>query len=180
MSDADQRRKYADAIAAQLAKWDVAQIQGWIDAWSQQIAGDVAADPHTLGDGRQLQHGGRVGARRSFESRADYLRTFVDCEQTERRRHGRRRRALVRRLPRRRRRRSTSARPRSAATASTTTATAPSTKAASKGGRAGRAPASASERYGQLFAAPSVAAGRRTVRCRSGIGRASPAQPCPR
>src|SRR6185436_18102620 len=46
MADADWRKKYADAIAAQLGRWDVAEIQGWIDKWSQQIAADVAADPH--------------------------------------------------------------------------------------------------------------------------------------
>ena len=28
-----------------LSQWDVSQMQGWIDTWSQQIAADVAADP---------------------------------------------------------------------------------------------------------------------------------------
>lgn len=79
MSDADQRRKYADAIAAQLAKWDVAQIQGWIDAWSQQIAGDVAADPHTWATPDNFNTA-VASARQIVQSRADYLRTFVDCE----------------------------------------------------------------------------------------------------
>ena len=79
MSDADQRRKYADAIAAQLAKWDVAQIQGWIDTWSQQIAGDVASDPHAWATPDNFNTA-VAQAREIVQSRADYLRTFVDCE----------------------------------------------------------------------------------------------------
>jgi hypothetical protein len=47
MSDPATVKMYRDAIATQLGNWDVQQIQGWIDTWSQQIAADVAADPHT-------------------------------------------------------------------------------------------------------------------------------------
>jgi hypothetical protein len=79
MSDADQRRKYADAIAAQLAKWDVAQIQGWIDTWSRQIAADVAADPHAWATPDNFNTA-VAQAREIVQTRADYLRTFVDCE----------------------------------------------------------------------------------------------------
>jgi hypothetical protein len=79
LSDADQRRKYAEAIAAQLAKWDVAQIQGWIDAWSQQIAADVASDPHAWATPDNFNTA-VASARQVVQSRADYLRTFVDCE----------------------------------------------------------------------------------------------------
>ena len=113
MCDAGWRRKYADAMATLLGQWDVGADPGL----DRRV---VAADrrrrrgrPAQLGDGRQFQHGGRAGAREIVATRADYLRTFVDCEQNGNgRRPGRRRRALVRRLPRRRRRRFTSAPPR--------------------------------------------------------------------
>jgi hypothetical protein len=80
MADAGWRRQYADAMAALLDRWDVAQIQGWIDSWSQQIAADVAADPHswaTVDDFNTAV----AQARAIVSARADYLRTFVSCEQ---------------------------------------------------------------------------------------------------
>jgi hypothetical protein len=79
MSDAATRRKYADAIDAQLKNWDVQKIQGWIDTWSQQIASAVAADPHTpvtMGNFQQAV----AAARSVVADRAAYLKTFVDCE----------------------------------------------------------------------------------------------------
>jgi len=80
MSDAGWRRKYADAIATQIARWDVAQIQGWIDAWSQQIAADVAADPHAWATADNFTAAVQK-AREIVATRPDYLRTFVACEQ---------------------------------------------------------------------------------------------------
>jgi CotH protein/putative metal-binding protein len=80
MSDPGWRRKYADAIAAHLGRWDVAQIQGWIDSWSRQIAGDVVADPHTWASGDDFEAAVQM-AREIVATRADYLRTFVECEQ---------------------------------------------------------------------------------------------------
>jgi len=80
MSDAGWRRKYADAIATQLGRWDPAQIQGWIDAWSQQIAADVAADPHSWATASDFT-GAVQKAREIVATRPDYLRTFVSCEQ---------------------------------------------------------------------------------------------------
>ena len=80
LSDAEQRRKYGAAIDAQLAKWDVAQIQGWIDSWSQQIAADVASDPHAWATPDNFNMS-VAQARQIVQSRADYLRTFVACEQ---------------------------------------------------------------------------------------------------
>ena len=79
MADADWRKKYADAIAAQLGRWDVAEIQGWIDKWSQQIAADVAADPHSWATADDFNNA-VAKAREIVQSRADYLRTFIDCE----------------------------------------------------------------------------------------------------
>jgi len=79
MADADWRKKYADAIAAQLARWDVSEIQGWIDKWSQQIAADVAADPHSWATADDFNNA-VAKAREIVQTRADYLRTFIDCE----------------------------------------------------------------------------------------------------
>ena len=68
-NDAGWRKKYADAMAALLARWDVGQIQGWIDTWSQQIGPDVAADPHAwatpdrIPEGRQHRPRHRAKAR---------------------------------------------------------------------------------------------------------------------
>ena len=78
MNDPTWRGKYVDAIDAMLAKWDVAQIQGWIDTWSQQIAGDMAADPHTWATVCQFQSA-VAAARDVVAKRAAFLRSFVDC-----------------------------------------------------------------------------------------------------
>jgi hypothetical protein len=78
MNDPSWREKYVDAIAAMLAKWDVAQIQGWIDSWSQQIAGDVTADPHTWATPAQFKDA-VAAARAVVAKRAEFLRSFVDC-----------------------------------------------------------------------------------------------------
>jgi len=79
MNDPATRSKYVDAIAAALGRWDVAQIQGWIDAWSQQIADAVAADPHTWATVDQF-HGAVAAARDIVDERAQFLQSFVDCE----------------------------------------------------------------------------------------------------
>ncbi|HEY4393522.1 MAG TPA: CotH kinase family protein, partial [Polyangia bacterium] len=78
-NDAGWRMSYADAIAALLAKWDVTQIQGWIDAWSQQIAAAAAGDPHAWADAAETQMA-TAAARGVVADRAAYLQTFVDCE----------------------------------------------------------------------------------------------------
>ncbi len=78
-SDAGWRAKYAEAIAALLAKWDVGQIQGWIDSWSQQIADAADSDPHAWATGAQIQQA-TATARDVVAQRAAYLQTFVDCE----------------------------------------------------------------------------------------------------
>jgi hypothetical protein len=80
MSDAGWRRKYADAIAAQISRWNVAQIQGWIDTWSEQIAADVAADPHAWATPDNFAAAVQK-AREVVAARPEYLRSFVACEQ---------------------------------------------------------------------------------------------------
>ncbi len=79
MTDAGTRQKYADAMASQLQSWDVKQLQGWIDTWSQQIAADVAADPHTPITMANFQQA-IAAAKTTVADRAAYLKTFVDCE----------------------------------------------------------------------------------------------------
>jgi hypothetical protein len=79
LSDAGQRRAYADAIAALLAKWDVSELQGWIDTWWPQIAADAAADPHAIATPAQSKRSIAL-ARDGIAKRAAYLKSFVDCE----------------------------------------------------------------------------------------------------
>jgi hypothetical protein len=79
MADPAWRAKYVDAIQGALGRWDVAQIQGWIHDWSQQIASDVAADPHTWATTAQFQ-GAVATASDVIAKRAQFLQSFVDCE----------------------------------------------------------------------------------------------------
>ena len=79
LGDAAQRVHYADAIAALLAKWNVAQIQGWIDSWSQQISAAAASDPHAWATPADTQMATQT-ARDIVAKRPAYLQTFVDCE----------------------------------------------------------------------------------------------------
>jgi hypothetical protein len=78
MNDEASRAKYADAMAAMLAKWDVAQLQGWVDTWSAQIADAVASDPHTPVTADKF-HGAIAATREVIAKRAEFLQTFVDC-----------------------------------------------------------------------------------------------------
>jgi hypothetical protein len=79
LGDAGWRAKYAEAIAGLLAKWDVGEIQGWIDSWSQQIAEAAGSDPHAWATAEQVQQA-TATARQVVADRASYLQTFVDCE----------------------------------------------------------------------------------------------------
>jgi hypothetical protein len=79
MSDAGWRKKYAEAIAALLDRWDPAQLVGWIDSWSQQIAADIAADPHTWAAAGDVTTA-VAAARQVVIDRPEYLRSFVACE----------------------------------------------------------------------------------------------------
>lgn len=77
--DATQRVHYADAIESLLAKWNVTQIQEWIDSWSQQIADAARDDPHAWATPAQIQTATQT-ARDIVSKRPAYLQTFVDCE----------------------------------------------------------------------------------------------------
>ncbi len=80
LNDPAWRAQYVAALATQLGKWNVAQIQGWIDTWSQQIAAAVTADPHTVVTPAQFQMA-VAQARDVVAKRAQYLQSFVTCEQ---------------------------------------------------------------------------------------------------
>jgi len=79
MNDLPSRAQYADDITTQLAKWDVAQIQGWIDAWSRQVQGAMDADPHKWATPSQFRMAVAT-ARDVVAQRPQVLRAFVDCE----------------------------------------------------------------------------------------------------
>jgi hypothetical protein len=79
LGDAGWRTRYADALAGLLAKWNVAEIQGWIDSWSHQIAAAADSDPHAWATPDQIDQATQT-ARDIVAQRATYLQTFVDCE----------------------------------------------------------------------------------------------------
>ncbi len=79
INDPTWRARYVQAIATQTGKWDPAQILGWIDAWSKQIAGAVAADPRKWATVDQFN--AAIAALRDMaQNRPVYLRSFVACE----------------------------------------------------------------------------------------------------
>lgn len=80
ITDATWRGRFVGALADRLAVWDVGKMQGWIDAWSAQIADAVARDPHLpfpVADHRAAV----VSARAVVADRAAYVRSFLACEQ---------------------------------------------------------------------------------------------------
>jgi hypothetical protein len=79
MNDPASRSQYIDAVASVLSQWNVGQIQGWIDAWSQQISDAVASDPHAWATPAQFKDA-VAKARDIVKTRADFLQSFVDCE----------------------------------------------------------------------------------------------------
>jgi hypothetical protein len=79
INDPTWRKNYVDAIAAQVDAWNVAELQGWVDAWSQQIADAVSNDPRKQATVAQWQQA--VATERDvIEKRPAYLKTFVACE----------------------------------------------------------------------------------------------------
>ncbi len=79
IDDPTWRARYVQAIATQLGKWDAAQILGWVDAWSKQIADAVAADPHKWATVDQFQSA-IASLRDMVQNRPVYLQSFVACE----------------------------------------------------------------------------------------------------
>ena len=79
MADPTWRGRYVEALRTQLARWDVAKILGWIDAWSAQIADAVAQDPHRL---RPMEEHIEALAemRQSVVDRPAYIAKFLACQ----------------------------------------------------------------------------------------------------
>ena len=79
INDPTWRMRYVNAIQTQTAKWNTSEILGWIDAWSQQIAGAVAADPHKWTTMDQFSMA--IAAMKDMVTkRPTYLQSFVACE----------------------------------------------------------------------------------------------------
>jgi hypothetical protein len=79
INDPTWRKRYVDAIATAVQGWNTAEVQSWIDAWSQQIATAVAEDPHKQATVEQWQAAVAV-ARQVAEARPAFLQDFVACE----------------------------------------------------------------------------------------------------
>jgi hypothetical protein len=83
MNDATLRGQYVSALAAQLPRWDVAQIQALIDTWSVQIRDSVATDPHKPADTTLAVFDTAVAlARRGVRDRADFVTSWLACQQS--------------------------------------------------------------------------------------------------
>ena len=78
MGDPTWRGHYIDAIRTLLGKWDTAKIQGWVDAWSAQIAAAAAADPHKAATTDPVR--GTARMRQEIALRPAYLKKFLGCE----------------------------------------------------------------------------------------------------
>ena len=66
-------------VRQQLARWDVARLQGWIDAWSAQITDAVEQDPHrrhSMEDHREAI----AAMRQEVVDRAAYMAKFLACQ----------------------------------------------------------------------------------------------------
>ncbi|HXT96197.1 MAG TPA: CotH kinase family protein [Polyangia bacterium] len=79
MNDPTWRANYVAEIRALLPRWNVAQIQSWVDAWSAQIADAVAADPHKAVTVAAHVHG-VAGMRQEVSDRAAFVQKFLGCE----------------------------------------------------------------------------------------------------
>ncbi|HVV53518.1 MAG TPA: CotH kinase family protein [Polyangia bacterium] len=80
MNDPAARQQYVNAVATQVAKWDPDEIAGWIAAWTPQIAGALAADPHKWATVAQAQMA-VASLEDMVKNRPQYLQSFVACEQ---------------------------------------------------------------------------------------------------
>jgi hypothetical protein len=79
VSDPAGRSAFAQAIAEIVDRYDVAAMQGWIDAWSAQIAPAVARDGH-LPFTVQTHQKAIAAMRDEIAQRASYMNDFLDCE----------------------------------------------------------------------------------------------------
>jgi hypothetical protein len=74
------RAQFVEALRAQLALYDVAKLQSWIDDWSGQISDAVTADPHRPIDVAPEDFETAVALmRQGIADRADYLKRWLAC-----------------------------------------------------------------------------------------------------
>jgi len=79
INDPTWKAKYVDALAAQLDRFEVKQLQGWVDTWSAQIADAVASDPHKAATVEQFKTA-VLKAHNEVAARADFVRRWISCE----------------------------------------------------------------------------------------------------
>jgi hypothetical protein len=78
IADPDARGEFVTALAELLDRYDVAELQRWIDDWAAQIAPAVARDAHRPFS--VAAHQQAVSAMRNeVAARATYLRAFLAC-----------------------------------------------------------------------------------------------------
>jgi hypothetical protein len=80
MNDPTWRARYVQAVATQVGKWNAAELQGWVDAWSAQIASAVAEDPRKWATTADFNMA-IAATRDMITNRPMYLQSFVACEQ---------------------------------------------------------------------------------------------------
>jgi hypothetical protein len=80
MRDPTLRAQYVQALATQFSRFDAAQIQSWIDAWSAQVRDSAAADPHGPATTTVAAFDAAVAlARRGVAERASYVGQWLQC-----------------------------------------------------------------------------------------------------
>jgi len=83
MSDATLRGQYISAVTTQLGRFDVSQLQGWLDQWSAQIRDAVAADPHKPASTTTVAFDNAIAAAlQGVQTRADYVTRWLACQQS--------------------------------------------------------------------------------------------------
>jgi hypothetical protein len=83
LGDAAMRAQYAQALRTQLGRFDVDQLQSWIDTWSAQIRDAVATDPHKPATTTMAFFDAAIAAARAgIQTRADFVRSWLDCQQS--------------------------------------------------------------------------------------------------
>ena len=74
------RTEFVGAVRKQLARYDVRQLQTWVDTWHGQIAAAVAADPHRPVDVSAQDFEDAVAFMRDgLAARADYVGKWLAC-----------------------------------------------------------------------------------------------------
>jgi hypothetical protein len=79
IADPTWRGRYIEALRTQLGRWDVAKLQGWIDAWSAQITDAVEQDPHRLRPMHEFAEA-VAAMRQVVVDRPAYVSKFLACQ----------------------------------------------------------------------------------------------------